>query len=132
VSGCQTGPAPADAEALARSIGADRDLEATAPVSVVVGGIPALRVDVVRADAVATAGCAEGQVPQVLMPPNDHDWYGVGLWSTGERMRLYLLDLPEGMPARTFAIAISAPEADLERVMEAVTPILESFEFHAR
>ena len=46
-------------------------------------------------------------------------------------MRLYLLDLPEGMSARILAIAISAPESEFERVVEAATPILDSFEFHA-
>ena len=72
--------------------------------------------------------CEAVPAPQVLTP-NDHGWQGVGL-GDGERMRLYLLDLPEGMSARTFAIAISAPEADFERVLAAATPIVDSFEFH--
>lgn len=48
-------------------------------------------------------------------------------------MRLYLLDLPGGS-ARTLAIAIvaSAPNFDqLDQVVEAAAPILDSFEFHA-
>jgi hypothetical protein len=44
-------------------------------------------------------------------------------------MRLYLVDLPGGS-ARILAIAIIASEADFERVLEAATPIVDSFEFH--
>ena len=125
-SGCRQGPAPADAEALARSIRSDPDLEATEPVAVSVGGIAALQMDVVIAPGASV--CETIPAPQVLTP-NDKDWPGVAL-EYGQRMRLFLLDLPEGMSARTFAIAISAPEADFERVLEAAAPILDSFEFH--
>jgi len=47
--GCEEAPAPADAEALARSIRTDPDLEATAPVAVTIGGAPALQIDVMLA-----------------------------------------------------------------------------------
>jgi len=126
-SGCRQGPAPADAEALARSIRSDPDLEATEPVAASVGGIEALQMDVVIAPGASV--CDDWGHPQVLTP-NDHDWFGVAL-EHGHRMRLYLLDLPEGMSARTLAIAISAPEPDFERVMEAAAPVLDSIEFHA-
>jgi hypothetical protein len=129
-SGCRQGPAPAGAEALARSIRSDPDLEATEPVAVSVGGIQALRMDVVAATGASV--CEEGPAPQVVTP-NDHDpdWTGVFL-GHGRRMRLYLLDLPERLLHRTLAIAISAPEPDFERVMEAAEPIVDSIEFHAR
>jgi hypothetical protein len=125
--GCRQGPAPEDAEALARSIRSDTDLEATEPVTVSFGGIEGLRMDVVAATGASV--CEEMPAPQVLTP-NDRDWTGVGL-KQGKRMRLYLLDLPEGLSARILAIAISAPEPDFERVMEAAAPIVDSFEFHA-
>lgn len=125
-SGCRQGPAPADAEALARSIRSDPDLEATEPVAVSVGGTQALKMDVVAAPGASV--CETVPAPQVLTP-NDNDWPGVAL-EYGQRMRLYLLDLPEGMSARTLAIAISAPEADFEHVTEAAAPIVDSFEFH--
>ena len=127
-SGCRQGAAPVDAEALAGSIRSDPDLEATEPVAVSVGGIEALRMDVVAATGASV--CEEGPAPQVVTP-NDHDWYGVFL-GQGKRMRLYLLDLPEGLSPRTLAIAISAPEPDFERVMKAAEPIVDSIEFHAR
>lgn len=47
--GCEDAPAPGDAEALARSIRSDPDLEATAPVAVTIGGAPALQIDVMLA-----------------------------------------------------------------------------------
>ena len=49
----------------------------------------------------------------------------------GGRMRVYLLDLPEGMSARILAISISALDSVFEHVVEAATPVLDSFEFHA-
>jgi hypothetical protein len=123
-SGCRQGPAPADARALARSIRSDPDLEATEPVAVSVGGIEGLQMDVVAAPGASV--CEEMPAPQVVTP-NDRDWIGVGL-EHGKRMRLYLLDLPGGS-ARILAIAISAPEARFETVVEAAAPIVDSFEF---
>ena len=124
--GCRQGPAPADAEALARSIRSDPDLEATEPVAASVGGTPALKMDVVITSG--ASACDDGGAPQVLRL-NDHGTQGVAL-GQGHRMRLYLLDLPEGLSARILAIAISAPEADFDHVMEAAEPIVDSFEFH--
>ena len=91
-------------------------------------------------DVVAAIGasvCQSAGTPQVLAPkpsagPNgDLGWVGVGL-DQGHRMRLYLLDLPEGMSARILAIAIFAPEQVFERVMEAAASIVDSFEFRPR
>jgi hypothetical protein len=119
-TGCEPGPAPADAEALARSIRSKPYFEVTAPVAVSVGGIDALRMDVVGP---ARSICHDGTIPQVT----------TGHWlPPGERMRLYVLDLPEGMSARILTIAILAPKQDFEHVVEAAAPILDSFEFHAK
>jgi hypothetical protein len=120
-TGCEPAPTPADAEALARSIRSDPDLQATAPVAVSVGGIDALRMDVVAAPGASV--CDGG--PQVL---TDGGWLGQRL-----RMRLYLLDLPEGLSSRILAIQIVAPgPEELEQMEEAAAPILDSFEFHAQ
>jgi hypothetical protein len=127
-TGCDQGPAPADAEALARSVRSDPDLKATEPVAMSVGGAPALRMDVVAAPGASV--CEVWPAPQVLTP-NDHDVLGVAL-EHGQRMRLYVLDLPEGLSARILTIAISAPDASFEHVMEAAEPIVDSIEFHAR
>ncbi len=115
---CEAGPVAADAEALVRSIRSNPDLEATAPVAVRVGEIDALRMDVVAPERLEIGDC----VPMALE----------GLSAGQDRTRLYLLDLPEGMSARTLAIAISALDSEFERVVEAAAPVLESFEFHAR
>jgi hypothetical protein len=138
---CQTGPGPADAAALAESIRSDPDLGATAPVVVRVGGAEALMMDV--AIAAGATVCAPttrgGDLLQnaVLRPVLDMngDFVPGNLvltgHATGERMRLYLFDVPEGSSMRILAIAIIAPESRFERVVEAAAPILDSFEFRA-
>jgi hypothetical protein len=126
-TGCEAGPAPAGAgaDALARSIRSNPDLEAAAPVAVSVGGVDALRMDVV-----AAPGASVCEMPLVLAEY-------VGLLRT-DRMRLYLLDLPGGS-ARTLAIAMIArdpylgaevPERDFEHVVKKAAPIVDSFAFH--
>jgi hypothetical protein len=125
-TGCQEGPAPADAEALARSIRSDPDLKATAPVAVSLGGTEALRMDVVAAPGASV--CDRWDAPQVVTAHDSDSLFGVGL-EDGHRMRLYLLNLPEGLSAPIMAIAIGAPEPRLERVVEAAAPILDSLEF---
>jgi len=92
-TGCRQGPAPADAEALARSIRSDPDLEATAPVAVGVGGVDALRMDVVAAAGASV--CDDMGTPLVVSGPQLR-WHGL---ERGDRMRLYLLDLPGGSSA---------------------------------
>jgi hypothetical protein len=118
---CVKGQAPATAEALARSLGSDPDLEATEPVAVRMAGIDALQVDVTA----VTSGnlCAELGVPEVVAGGT-----ATGL-DPGQRMRLYLIDYP-GMSARVLAIAIIAPEDRFEQVLGAATPIVDSFDFY--
>lgn len=134
---CRPGPAPADAEALARSIRSDPDLEATEPVAVPVGGVEAMRMDVVA--ATGASGCRE-KAPGVVREADTDEAdeaqativVGGGSFPvprTGRhQMRLYLLDLP-GRSAQILAIAIVAPESRFERVIDAAAPILDSFEF---
>jgi hypothetical protein len=134
---CLAGPGPADAEALAESIRSDPDLEATAPLAVSAGGAEALMMDVVIA--------AGGSVCDALPPWNlggdpgvvvvedigigTVDRMALGL-STGDRMRLYLFDVPEGLSMRILAVAIIGPESRFERVVEAAWPVVDSIEFH--
>jgi hypothetical protein len=117
-NGCQQGPAPADAQALALRIRSNPDLEATAPVAVSVGGIPALQMDVTTALNI----CPSDAPPKVAE---------VALHSQ-LRIRLYLLDLPQGSSARILAIAIIAGKESFERAMESAAPIVHSIEFHTR
>ncbi|HXJ66990.1 MAG TPA: hypothetical protein VNN79_24815, partial [Actinomycetota bacterium] len=125
-SGCEEAPALTDAEAVARRIRSDPDLDATAPVPVSIGGIPALQVDVVMTDAPECSwqlpGFSSGtplllkNAPFVLPGQN---------WA-----RLYLLDLPGGSGG-VLAIAICSSEEDHERALEVAAPIVDSIRFRA-
>ena len=88
-------------------------------MAVSVGGIDALRMDVVAPGQLEVGDCVPMVLERLSLGPDG-------------RMRVYLLDLPEGMSARILAIAISALDSESERVMEAAGPVLDSFEFHTR
>jgi hypothetical protein len=122
---CEPGQAPADAEALARTIRSNPYVDSTAPVAVRVAGVDALRMDVAFvASETVRPGCRElGLGPAVV--EGLHHLYVDG------RMRLYFLDLPDGMSARVLGIAIVASEESFEHVWEAAAPTVDSFEFHA-
>lgn len=129
VTRCQEGPAPADALALARSIGSNPNFETTEPVAVTVGGIQGSRIDVVAAPR--ASDCEVEGTPWVMTAADLGDPERVPVeMPVGQRMRLHLLDLPGGS-AQVLAIAISAPEPRFERVVEAAAPILDSIELHA-
>ncbi|HET7727145.1 MAG TPA: hypothetical protein VFK54_07445, partial [Candidatus Limnocylindrales bacterium] len=128
-SGCEPGSAPADARALATAIRSDPDFEATAPVPVRVGGIEALAVDVTAVPGASV--CEAYPAPMVLQPDGGADHAGLAL-REGSRMRLYVIDVPEGSSIDVLAIAIVAPVERFEQVIEAATPILESVEIPAR
>ena len=138
---CQPRPGPADAATLAESIRSDPDLGATAPVVTSVGGAEALMMDVkIAAGATVCESATSGGDllwNGVLRPVFDTDATvfvdnGVARGqTTGEWMRLYLLDAPEGSSMRVLAIAIVAPESSFERAVKAAAPIVDSVEFHA-
>ena len=143
-AGCQKRPDPADAAALAESIRSRPDLGATAPVAVRVGGAEALMMDVVisAGATISVPADAQGNLCNNAILGLVFDQYTVGSSvvfangvatgrATGDSMRLYLLDVPEGSSMRILAIAIVAPESRFERAMEAATPVLDSVEFHA-
>jgi hypothetical protein len=123
-AGCPTGPGPADAKELAQSIRSDPGLEATAPVSVGTRGAAGLAMDVaIAAGVIGDPGCRGISGRTVGMP-----WLGGSVSvSSGERMRLYLFDAPEGLSMRTLAIAVVVPESQFDRA----APALDSVEFHA-
>jgi hypothetical protein len=123
---CDSLRVPPSAEELVQAIRSNPDLEATAPVTENVGGIDALRMDVVAAPGASIGPCSASSVDVVYVP--GRPWGGVELGGLG---RLYVLDLPGGS-ARTLAILITAPDAALfERAVETAAPVLDSFEFHA-
>jgi len=119
---CLTGPAPADAEALAENIRSDPELDATAPVTVSGGGTGALMMDLVGTGAIVHA-CNGDPGSDPVLSSGKH----IGL-IPGYRVRLYLFDAPEGASMRILAIAIDVPESRFERAVEGPVPVVE---FHA-
>jgi WD40-like Beta Propeller Repeat len=120
---------PPAAEELVQAIRSNPDLEATAPVIERVGGIDALRMDVVAAPGASDGPCTHplANVVDVVSVPG-RPWASVG---PGDLGRLYVLDLPGGS-ARTLAIWITAPDtAVFEQAVDTAAPVLDSFEFHA-
>jgi hypothetical protein len=119
-SDCAQGPVPADAAAFAQAVIADPDFETTAPVAARVGGVEAVAIDVALSPA--------GRVCLAY-------WTDVQRWihalEPGKRLRLFLVDVPEGMSMRTLAITVMAPVARFDDVVADATPIIDSIEFHA-
>ena len=113
--GCDNGPAPADADALARSITADPDFQTIETVPVRIAGIDGLQID--------------GMVPA----PWDGNWSVCHpMWTTDAqqfRIRLYLIDYPSES-AQILTMAVIAPETDFERVLEDTTLTVQSLELH--
>ena len=140
--GCQTA-SPGDVAVLVESIRSSPGLEATAPVTVNASGTEALMMDVVVA-AGATIRVAVNEeynpCPNELLNPILDQGVGSSMTvvsegvmsgqATGERMRLYLFDIPNGSTIRTMAIAIVAPESRFERAVDAAAPVVDSVEFH--
>lgn len=123
---CASSGSPASAEELAARILGDPELEATVLEPVTIGGVEALRLDVVPAAGARI--CDDEQfgrgMPVVMHADGSHAW----AVDRGERMRVHLLDLP-GESGRTLAILIVSPEESFEDVLTAAAPILDSFEF---
>jgi dipeptidyl aminopeptidase/acylaminoacyl peptidase len=118
---------PPSAEELVQAVRSNPDLETTEPVIERVGGIDALRMDVVATPGASVGPCTAGDAVDVVSVPG-RPWANVGL---GELGRLYVLDLPGGS-ARTLAILITAPDAAVfEQALNAAASVLNSFEFHA-
>lgn len=113
---------PADAAAIAQQVIADPDFETTAPVAARVGGLDAVSIDV----ALAPGGeaCIVGRIE---ISRWIHELVGE---QSESRLRLYLVDLPEGMSVDTLAITVLAPEGRFEEVIAETAPIIESIEFH--
>jgi len=112
---------PVDAAAIAQLVIADPNFETTAPVAAHVGGFEAVSIDVAMAPG--GMGCEIGMI-------DISRWIHVIQWDQGLRLRLYLVDLPEGMSVQTLAITVMAPEERFDEVIAEVKPIMESIQFH--
>jgi hypothetical protein len=129
---CERAPGRTDAEALAESIRADVDLKATEPVTVTIGGAPALQIDVTAAPGASICGTFPFEdgagVVREAEPDGEAGAVAVTL-ADDEHMRLYLLDVPDGS-GRIVAIAVVGPEGRFEGVLTDAAPLLDSVEIH--
>jgi hypothetical protein len=120
--------AAADAAAIAQQVIADPNFETTAPVAARVGGLEAVSIDAELAPGGEPCGVYMFHIARWihgLVEPRSH-----GLVKPGMRLRLYLVDLPEGMSVRTLAITAVAPKERFEEFIEESASIIESIEFH--
>ncbi len=125
-TGCNKGPAATGANALAEAIQSDSDFDVTTPVVVSVGGLQGLEMDITSAPGASI--CERPDSPVVVAPAEE---FVDGLYlQQGTRMRLYLVDLPEGSRTRVMVIAIVASEARFEDVAAAAASVIESIKFH--
>jgi hypothetical protein len=115
--------APADAAAIAQQLVADPDFETTEPIAVRVGGLDALSMDVTLAPGGEACGIGMIEISRWI--------HEIG-WDPGWRLRLYLVDLPEGMSVQTLAISVVAPEERFDEVIAETAPIIDSIAFHPR
>jgi len=113
--------APADAASIAQQLIADTNFETTAPVAARVGGVDAVSIDVSLAPGGEACGIGMVDISRWI--------HAIG-WEPGWRLRLYLVDLPEGMSVPTLAITVVAPEERLDQVIAETAPIIDSIEFH--
>lgn len=111
--------APAGAAAIAQQVIADPNFETTAPVAARVGGVEAVSIDVALAPGGRACGVYMIEISR---------W--IHSLQPGLRLRLYLVDLPEGMSVETLAVTVVAPEDRFEEFIEETAPIIESIEFH--
>jgi len=110
--------APADAAAIAQQLIADPNFETTAPMAARIGGVEAVSIDVTLAPGGRACGVGMIEISR---------W--IHSLEPGWRLRLYLVDLPEGMSADTLAITVVAPEERFDEVIAETAPIIESIEF---
>jgi hypothetical protein len=113
--------APADAAAIAHQLIADPNFETTAPVAAQIGGVEAVSIDVALAPG--------GRPCSTLGGIEISRW--IHTLEPGLRLRLYLVDLPQGMSVQTLAITVVAPADSFEEFIAETAPIIESIEFHA-
>ncbi len=126
--------APASVDAIAQQLADDPSFETTAPVAARVGGLEAVSMDVTLAPGGRTCG-----IGMIIISRWIHDLEpgaeGAPPFETpgpSRRLRLYLVDLPEGMSVKTLAVTVLAPEERFDDFVNETAPIIESIDFHPK
>jgi hypothetical protein len=112
--------APSDAASIAQQLIGDPNFATTAPVAARVGGVEAVSIDVALAPGGRSCGIGMIEISRWIHALSEPGW----------RLRLYLVDLPDGMSVQTLAITVVAPEERFDDVIAETAPIIESIEFH--
>ena len=105
---------------IAQQLIADPNFETTAPVAARIGGVEAVSIDVTLAPGGEACGIGMIDISR---------WIHTIGWDDGSRLRLYLVDLPDGMSVETLAITVVAPEERFDEVIAETAPIIESIQF---
>jgi hypothetical protein len=114
--------APADAATIAQQLIADPNFETTTPVAAPIGGVEAVSIDVSLAPDGRACGVGMIEISR---------WIHLRGWEESEwRLRLYLVDLPDGMSVHTLAITVAAPAERFHESSAHTAPSIDSIEFH--
>ena len=113
--------APASAAEIARQLIADPNFDTTAPVATRIGGVEAVSIDVALAPGGKACGIGMIEISR---------WIHTIGWDPGWRLRLYLVDLPDGMSVDTLAITVVATADRFDAVIAETAPIIDSIEFN--
>jgi hypothetical protein len=116
---------PAGAAAIAQQLLADPDFETTEPTAARVGGLDALSMDVTLAPGGRACGIGMIEISRWI-----HEMGWEEAFEPGWRLRLYLVDLAEGMSVQTLAITVAAPEERFDEVIAETAAIIDSIAFH--
>ena len=123
------------ADELVAAIVSDPDLDVSASTDVIVGGVQAVRLDLAPStSAEMCPGSDESDsagigmpVVSVMQQGDEHPWSV----TDGDRMRIYLLDVPGPDGLRPVAIMIRAPDEVFGEALTAAEPMIGSFVFES-
>lgn len=123
------------ADEIAQAILANPDLQTSAPVPVMVGGLEGVRIDAATAPGVVGRGGPAVGEPELCLVALHEYASGWHAWSVNEesRARIYLMDVPEDSAdedeVRTIVILVVARNQYYDQILAEAEAIIGSFEF---
>ena len=74
---------------------------------------------------------SDRNVPRVCLPYRPDANRRMHALDSRSRLRLFVVDLPEGSSMQTLAITVMPTDEHFEKVVDDASPIIDSIEFHA-